>query len=125
MPYDRNPRRTINPRYDEIKVAIRAAGKLNNPLSVTRRPGATLYMVESGGNTRLQILHELWQETNDETFYKTDCLIVPWQSESHVLSAHLIENELRGEMTLIDKALALKEPQGSVRKRERSNPVQK
>lgn len=107
VPYDRNPRRVINPRYDEIKAAIRAAGKLNNLLSVTRRPGSTLYMVESGGNTRLQILHELWQETNDETFYQTDCLVVPWQSESHVLSAHLIENELRGDMTLIDKAVAL------------------
>lgn len=107
--YDRNPRRTINPRYHDIKLAIRAAGKLNTALSVTRRPGATLYMVESGGNTRLQILKELWQETKDERYYKTDCLIVPWQSESHVLSAHLIENELRGEMTLIDKALALKD----------------
>jgi ParB family protein of integrating conjugative element (PFGI_1 class) len=109
VPYDRNPRRAINPRYDEIKAAIRAAGKLNNLLSVTRRPDSTFYMVESGGNTRLQILHELWQETDDETFYKTDCLIVPWQSESHVLSAHLIENELRGDMTLIDKALAIKD----------------
>lgn len=108
MPYDRNPRRAINPRYDEIKAAIRAAGKLNNLLSVTRRPGDTHYMVESGGNTRLQILQELWQETNGESFYKTDCLIVPWQSESHVLSAHLIENELRGDMTLIDKAVALR-----------------
>jgi ParB family protein of integrating conjugative element (PFGI_1 class) len=107
VPYDRNPRRVTNPRYAEIKAAIRAAGKLNNLLSVIRRPGATLYMVGSGGNTRLQILHELWQETNDETFYKTDCLIVPWQSESHVLSAHLIENELRGDMTLIDKAVAI------------------
>ncbi len=109
IPYDRNPRRAINPRYAEIKAAIRASGKLNNLLSVTRRPDSTLYMVESGGNTRLQILHELWQETDDETFYKTDCLIVPWQSESHVLSAHLIENELRGDMTLIDKAMAIKE----------------
>lgn len=108
VPYDRNPRRTKNPRYDEIKAAIHAAGKLNNPFSVTRRPGGILYMVESGGNTRLQILHELWQETNDETFYKTDCLIVPWQSESHVLSAHLIENELRGDSILIDKAVALR-----------------
>jgi ParB family protein of integrating conjugative element (PFGI_1 class) len=109
VPYDRNPRRAINPRYDEIKAAIRAAGKLNNLLSVTRRPGDTYYMVESGGNTRLQILKELWQETKDERYYKTDCLIVPWQSESHVLSAHLIENELRGDMTLIDKAMAIKE----------------
>lgn len=108
MPYDRNPRRTVNPRFDEIKDAIRAAGKLNNLLTVTRRPGENYFMVESGGNTRLEILKELWQETQLETFYKTDCLIVPWQSDSHVISAHLIENELRGDMTLIDKAVALR-----------------
>lgn len=108
MPYDRNPRRTVNPRFDEIKDAIRAAGKLNNLLTVTRRPGESHYMVESGGNTRLDILKELWQETHLETFYKTDCLIVPWQSDNHVLCAHLIENELRGDMTLIDKAVALR-----------------
>ena len=122
VPYDRNPRRAINPRYDDIKAAIRATGKLNNLLSVTRRPGDTYYMVESGGNTRLQILNELWLETNDESFYKTDCLIVPWQSESHVLSAHLIENELRGDMTLIDKAMAIKDLKAQL-ERESGKPL--
>jgi hypothetical protein len=39
-------------------------------------------------------------------------LFRPWRSESHVLSAHLIENEQRGEMSFWDKAtgiVALKE----------------
>jgi hypothetical protein len=31
-------------------------------------------------------------------------LFRPWRSESHVLTAHLIENEQRGEMTFWDKA---------------------
>ena len=59
MPYDRNPRRTVNPRFDEIKDAIRAKKGLNTPLKVTRRPGESLHMLEAGGNTRLMTLHEL------------------------------------------------------------------
>ncbi len=107
--YDRNPRRERNPRYDEIKASIRAQGGLNNPLTLTRRPGDTLYMVESGGNTRLEILNELWQETGDERFYRVHCLFRPWVSEAHVLAAHLIENDKRGDLIFIDKALAVRE----------------
>ncbi len=58
-------------------------------------------MVESGGNTRLAILNELYLETGDEAFNTVHCLFVPWKSEAAVLSAHLIENEMRGDMTLI------------------------
>ena len=108
-PYDRNPRKERNPLYDEIKDSIRAQGGLNNPLTITRRPGDSSYMVESGGNTRLQILKELWQETGDDRFYRIHCLFRPWVSESHVLTAHLIENDKRGELTFIDKALGVRE----------------
>ena len=106
-PYDKNPRRDRNSRYDEIKESIRAQLGLNTPLNVTKRPGDTSYMVEAGGNTRLQILQELWDETKDERFYHIHAQYRPWVSESHVLTAHLVENELRGEMTLLDKALGL------------------
>lgn len=106
-PYDRNPRRERNPRYDEIKESIRAQRGLNTPLNVTKRPGDTLYMVEAGGNTRLQILQELWDETKEDCFYRIHTQYRPWISESHVLTAHLVENELRGEVSLLDKALGL------------------
>ena len=108
-PYDRNPRRERNPLYDEIKESIHAQGGLNNPLTVTRRPGDERYMVESGGNTRLQILNELYRETSDERFHQIHVLYRPWQSETHVLTAHLIENEKRGDMLFIDKALAVRD----------------
>lgn len=108
-PYDRNPRRERNPLYEEIKESIQAKGGLNNPFNVTRRPGETIYMIESGGNTRLQILNELYRESGDERYYRLHVLYQPWKSESHVLTAHLIENEKRGEMLFIDKALAIRE----------------
>ncbi|MBL3528900.1 MAG: hypothetical protein JMN27_15115 [gamma proteobacterium endosymbiont of Lamellibrachia anaximandri] len=106
-PYDRNPRRDRNPRFDEIKASIRAQRGLNTPLNVTKRPGDTLHMVEAGGNTRLQILQELWEETKDECFHHINAQYRPWVSESYVLTAHLVENELRGEMTLLDKSMGL------------------
>ena len=114
QPYDRNPRRERNPLYDEIKESVRAQGGLNNPLTITRRPGDTYYMVESGGNTRLQILKELWQETHDERFHRLHCLFRPWVSEAHVLTAHLIENDKRGDLIFIDKALAIGELRGII-----------
>lgn len=109
--YDHNPRRERNPAYDDIKASIREQRGLNNPFTVTLRPGEDRYMIQSGGNTRLAILNELYAETGDEAFNTVQCLYVPWQSEAAVLSAHLIENELRGEMTLIDKAYAIRELQ--------------
>ena len=108
-PYDKNPRRERNPAYEEIKASIRSKKQLNNNFNVTRRPGDDLFMVESGGNTRLSILKELYQETADEAFNTVHCLFVPWKSESSILTAHLIENEMRGDMMLIDKAYAVQE----------------
>ena len=106
-PYDRNPRQEANPRYAEIKESIRAQRRLNNALEITRRPGVEHYMIRAGGNSRLQILKDLLAETGDSAFAKVHCLFHPWTSDADVLTAHMIENELRGEMSLIDKALGL------------------
>jgi ParB family protein of integrating conjugative element (PFGI_1 class) len=107
-PYDQNPRQLINPAYVSIKESVRIQRRLNNPFNVTRRPGDELYMVQAGGNTRLAVLRELYAETADEAFNRVQCLFVPWTNEHTILTAHLIENELRGEMALIDKAYALR-----------------
>ena len=102
-PYENNPRRAANAKFDDIKESIRTGG-LRSPLTVTRRPGESHFIVEAGGNTRLLALRQLWAETRDPRFCKLVVLFRPWRSESHVLTAHLIENEQRGEMTFWDKA---------------------
>ena len=106
QPYDRNPRHDRNPEFDRIKASIRAHG-LDQPLVITQRPGATDYTVHSGGNTRLLILKELFAETGDNRFSQIPCLFRPWQRESAMLLAHLRENDLRGDLTFIDKAQAV------------------
>jgi len=113
-PYDKNPRREKNPAYEDIKASILSKKQLNNNFNVTRRPGDDLFMVESGGNTRLAILKELYLETADEVFNTVHCMFMPWKSEASILTAHLIENEMRGDMMLIDKAYAVQELKSEV-----------
>ncbi len=104
--YERNPRRSKNPEDDRIKASILKSG-MDQPLLITLRPGDDDYVVQAGGNTRLKILQELYEVTGDEQFHWVDCLFVEWDRESTVLLAHLRENELRGDLTFIDKAQAV------------------
>ena len=108
QPYDRNPRKGKNPKYDDIKSSIQARG-IEHPVKLTQRPGmqSDQFMISGGGNTRLAILHELREETGDPRFQSHRFIYETWKSESSNGIAHLIENNERGEMTLIDKARAI------------------
>ncbi|ECU9386451.1 TPA: ParB family protein [Salmonella enterica subsp. diarizonae serovar 61:l,v:z35] len=110
--FDLNPRITRNPSYDDIKESIRNRG-LDHPPQITQRPGEKYYIIASGGNTRLAILNDLWLETHDKKYWNVSCLFHPWTSESlaqgnlNCLLGHLVENEMRGSLTFIERALAM------------------
>lgn len=109
--YDRNPRRSQNAEYEQIKAYIKVEG-FNTVLAVTQRPDTDRpdqYMIAVGGNTRLSILQELWHETGDERFKQVWCQFQPWADETHALVAHIQDNDLRGDLSFIDRALALQE----------------
>jgi len=118
-PYELNPRFIRNPLYDDIKASIRERG-LDQPPPITRRPGETFFIIRNGGNTRLAILGELWQETRDERFFRIHCLFRPWTNEITTLLGHLAESDLHGQLTFIERALAVAklktmlEPEGAV-----------
>lgn len=107
-PYDHDPRVTRNPAYEDIKASIRERG-LDAPPAITRRPGEPHYIIRNGGNTRLAILRELWSETKDERFFRIPCLFRPWPQRGEVvmLTGHLAENELRGGLSFIERALGV------------------
>ena len=107
-PYDHDPRVTRNPAYEDIKASIRERG-LDAPPAITRRPGEPHYIIRNGGNTRLAILRELWSETKDERFFRIPCLFRPWPQRGEVvmLTGHLAENELRGGVSFIERALGV------------------
>ncbi|MBV6540770.1 ParB N-terminal domain-containing protein [Ursidibacter maritimus] len=114
-PYEGNPRRTKNPAFDEIKASIKARG-LDHAPNVTQRPGDDFYTIADGGNTRLQALKELFQETQDSRFWSIECVFKPWNgdiddinSKLNILIGHLAENDIRGDLTFIEKALGIRE----------------
>jgi ParB family protein of integrating conjugative element (PFGI_1 class) len=104
-PYDRNPRRAINPHFEEIKASIRAVGLLT-PFNITRRPGEAHYMVCGGGNTRLTILQQLFRE-GDSRFEQVEFTFKAWQGDAQAIAGHLGENEQRGEMCFWDRAAGI------------------
>lgn len=100
--YEHNPRTGANPVYADLRASIIADG-ITNPLTVTRRPGAPKYHPYGGGNTRLAIAKEL--QTNGDTRFNTLKVIVKaWPGDANVISAHLAENENRGEISFWEKA---------------------
>src|SRR3989344_6004339 len=107
-PYDHDPRMKRTPAYEEIKASIRERG-LDAAPAITRRPGEDHYIIRNGGNTRLAILRELWSETKDERFFRISCLFRPWPERGEIvaLTGHLAENELRGGLTFIERALGV------------------
>jgi ParB family protein of integrating conjugative element (PFGI_1 class) len=105
-PYEHNPRFIRNPLYEDIKASIRERG-LDQPPPITRRPGETSFIIRNGGNTRLAILGELWQETHDPRFFRIHCLFKPWTNEITALLGHLTESDLHGQLTFIERALAV------------------
>jgi ParB family protein of integrating conjugative element (PFGI_1 class) len=107
-PYDNNLRLTRNPRYDELKSSISARG-LDFPPPITRRPAESHYIIRNGGNTRLQILNDLWKETKDERFYRISSLFRPWSPRGEIvlLTGHLAENELHGGLSFIERSLGI------------------
>ncbi|EIV8816263.1 ParB family protein [Escherichia coli] len=111
--FDLNPPLTKNPEYDEIKESIRNRG-LDYPPQITQRPGESFYIIANGGNTRLAILDELWLETHDKKYCNIVCHFWKWhtdwsieQGNLHCLLGHLVENDKRGSLTFIERALGV------------------
>lgn len=103
--YDRNPRRTINPKFDEIKESIRAVGLLT-PFNITRRPGEAHFIVCGGGNTRLVILQQLFQEGYAH-FERVELTFKAWRGDADAIAGHIGENDQRGEMCFWDRAVGV------------------
>ncbi|MGR7526969.1 ParB family protein [Klebsiella aerogenes] len=108
-----NPRLTQNRNYDAIKESIRQRG-LEHLLQITKRPGDAFYVIASGGNTRLAVLNDLWLETHDKKYWDLVCIYRPWEESKsieegdlHCLLGHLVENEQRGSLTFIERALGV------------------
>ncbi len=109
--YSFNPRKVDNNLFKEIKQSIQEIG-LQQMFSVVRNPDTKRYILNKGGNTRLKVIKQLFQETKEDRFGAIQCVVEPWDGEinkTQAVIAHLVENETRGELILVDKAKALVE----------------
>ena len=105
--YANNPRVTRNPEYSRIKNSLQKNG-IESPLVVTRKPGDKNYTLHAGGNTRLNIAQSL-HDAGDEAFAKVPCIVKQWTSELNLLVSHLRENDMRGNLMFIERALGVME----------------
>lgn len=105
--YANNPRVTKNPEYERIKNSLEKNG-FELPLVVSRKPGSKNYTLQAGGNTRLNIAQSL-HEAGDEAFSKLPCVVKQWPGEVNVLISHLRENDMRGNLMFIERALGVME----------------
>ncbi|EBG5295294.1 hypothetical protein FI178_10055 [Salmonella enterica subsp. enterica] len=103
-----NPRTSRNPKYEDIKASIRARG-LDSVPKVTKDPESPedVYIFSDGGNTRYSILTELYAETGDERFRRVQCVVKPWPGRLQCVIGHLAENDVRGELSFIEKAFGI------------------
>lgn len=109
--YEFNPRKITNHQYQLIKESIQNQGLLQR-ISVSLNPETKRYELINGGNTRLRCLKELWKELEDTKYYSIECNVEPWEADrtkTQTIIAHLIENEARGDLVLVDKAKTLLE----------------
>jgi|GEM_PF-5330175 len=105
--YPDNPRTQPNPMYAELKESFRAGGIESVVLQVTKCPGDSLYTVSNGANTRLKIIQELWEETQDMRFRAVRCVIQRFESNEHMLATAVAENNQRGDLCFWDSAAAI------------------
>ncbi len=104
--YDKNPRTGDNPKYLPIKESVRVQG-VTNQITVTKRPGESFYVPYGGGNTRVLVSQELWQETQDPKFKHLTVLYRSWRGDAANIAAHLAENNNRGDTSYWDTACGI------------------
>ena len=104
--YDKDPRSTKNPEHERILDSIRMQG-LDQPLVVSKKPGAKRFTIQAGGNTRLSIMKSLYKSTKETRFARVPCRVRLWQGDAEAILAHLRENDIRGNLLFIERAKAL------------------
>ncbi|MDH0051315.1 hypothetical protein [Comamonas terrigena] len=100
--YSHNPRSKPNPKRADIKASMKAEG-ITNMISVTRRSPKEKYFPYGGGNTRVALAKELFAE-GDTKFATLTVITKKWPGDAKVISAHLAENDNRGDITFWERA---------------------
>lgn len=118
-----NQRQSVNPKYDEIKASIRKKG-VQDPLCIVHHPDLQSWVLSQGGQTRLRICRELYEETRSDIFLYPPVIKLPFTSDLDLCISHLIENTIRGENTFLETAKAVFEIRNLLTEASAGTPTQ-
>ena len=102
--FEKNPRIFKNPRYDDIKESIKNRG-VRQALNIFKHPKTGSWILSQGGQTRLEICRELYEDTQDDKYLYPPVIIGETESDLDLCIDHLIENDLRARNSFYERSI--------------------
>lgn len=99
-------RATTNEDYEKLYQSINSTG-LQQPFVVARPPDSEHYVLVAGGNTRLEIVQRLHQESRGSRFHEVRCLVTLWPGTCAAKVRHLVTNSVLHSASFMERAKAI------------------
>lgn len=103
LPCDQQPRLYLNEGYEDVRASMTAQGP-RGMLEVTRKGPGQPFMMSAGGNTRLQVMQDLYRDTGAEKWLYQHFIYRTYTSDEDLLAQHLSENLGRSDMKFFEAA---------------------
>lgn len=88
---------------EDLKRSIVNNG-LNQPLVLAKGPTDNGYLLLSGGNKRLKVLQQIYQETKGKKFAQIPAFIYTWPGEVQSRLVHSITNDVAQKFTFLEQS---------------------
>ncbi len=105
-PLQYEPKSVEHELNDSLYESITQIG-LQSPLVVAQAPNEKCFVPIAGGNSRLQVLSRLYDETGEESFANVQCVVSEWPGLARAQLAHVITNQIRIRYSFASKAMAV------------------
>lgn len=91
---------------DDLYESIKEQG-LKLPFVVARQPNSKDYVLIAGGNSRLEIVRRLRDESRGSQYNEVSCVVLPWPGTATAKLNHLITNDVVHTASFIERAKAI------------------
>ena len=91
---------------ESLYESIKQVG-LQTPLVVAQAPTQKHFVPIAGGNSRLQALSRLYNETGDQSFSRVQCVVAEWPGTTRARLAHVITNEVRTHYSFASRSITI------------------
>ena len=104
LPYANQERKPED--YERLYQSINVEG-LQQPFLVARPPDSEHYVLIAGGNTRLEIIQRIHEESRGSRFRKINCVVESWPGICTAKLSHLLTNDLVNKSRFIERAKSI------------------